>query len=336
MDNLNWFEAITGFAESSYELTQQRLRVVNGHLQSDARLTSFRVGVLETPSLGELRARTEGLPDTGQTHVTIVQGDARRLHADPRHAGAMFQVASQFNLLEMVGPAVSPEDGVSRYETDRTQGPACAIAAGAATIFRNYLVALPDGKPGQTKNRQIDCLHDLGEEFGNENGRFWKMKNGYALFTPEGLRDVDDKLAAASEKKLDGLRSLLRIGLHWDVGLTDAEPGPTVSQAFCSALPVSYNRVADKDLWRRFASLVLEGAYEGTLRAARLNAARGASTSLFLTRLGGGAFGNHTTWIDGAMQRALELSRGWGLEVRIVSYGQPDDGLIQLVRRFGK
>jgi len=30
--------------------------------------------------------------------------------------------------------------GVTRYQHDHTQGPACAIACGAATIYRNYFV----------------------------------------------------------------------------------------------------------------------------------------------------------------------------------------------------
>jgi hypothetical protein len=62
------------------------------------------------------------------------------MHQSPKNAGALFQVASQFNLLEMVLPRVTPEHGVTRYAHDHTQGPACAIAAGAATIYRNYFV----------------------------------------------------------------------------------------------------------------------------------------------------------------------------------------------------
>ncbi|MCK5683507.1 hypothetical protein KAJ27_05280 [bacterium] len=54
----------------------------------------------------------------------------------------MFQVASQFNLLEMVSPGVTPEEGVGRYEHDHTQGPACAIACGVGTIYRNYFEAI--------------------------------------------------------------------------------------------------------------------------------------------------------------------------------------------------
>ncbi len=331
---MNWFEVITGFPEHSYAQTQRRLRVVAGALTSDASQRTFAVGSLETPSLGELRTLTAQLTQSGPSRVGIVQGDVRRLHADPGNAGALFQVASQFNLLEMVHPDVSPEDGVARYELDRTQGPACAIAAGAGTIYRNYLVRFPDGTMGQTRDRQIDCLQDLGHRLGNDDRRLWRMQNGYALFTRGGLASVDQQLAAISDDAIDALRCLLRIGLHWGVGLTDVDPGPTVSQAFCSALPVSYNRIAAANLWDRFARLILEAAYEGTLRAGRLQAARGGSNRVFLTRVGGGAFGNETGWIDGAIRRALELAGGWGLDVRLVSYGPPDEDLRRLGRVF--
>jgi hypothetical protein len=52
-----------------------------------------------------------------------VIADARDLHADPAAAGATFQVASQFNMLEMTSPKIIPEAGVARYELDPTQGP---------------------------------------------------------------------------------------------------------------------------------------------------------------------------------------------------------------------
>jgi hypothetical protein len=45
-------------------------------------------------------------------------------------------------MLEMVGPDVTPEHGVTGYAHDRTRGPACAMAAGAATIYRNQTVRL--------------------------------------------------------------------------------------------------------------------------------------------------------------------------------------------------
>jgi hypothetical protein len=44
---------------------------------------------------------------------------------------------------------------------------------------------------------------------------------------------------------------------------------------------------------------------------------------LFLTLLGGGAFGNEPGWIVGAIQRALTLYKDVELDVAIVSYGRP-------------
>ena len=49
------------------------------------------------------------------------------------------------------------EQGMTRYAGDPTQGPACAIAAGAATIYRNYFAPVGN-KFGQTKDRQLDGL----------------------------------------------------------------------------------------------------------------------------------------------------------------------------------
>ena len=100
-----------------------------------------------------------------------------------------------------------------------------------------------------------------------------------------------------------------------------------VSQAFCSALPVAYNRSVPRPHWEPFASLVLQAAYEATMSAAVLNAQRGASNIVLLTQLGGGAFGNQDAWIFAAMGRALEMMSGFELEVKIVSYGTPSQAI---------
>jgi hypothetical protein len=252
----------------------------------------------------------------------------------PECRHALFQVASQFNLLEMVSPSVSPEQGVTRYAFDRTQGPACAIAAGAATIFRNYLIPL-EGGPGQRADRQIDCLRYLGDALQGDGDPPWLMQNGYALCTERGLVAVDARLQAASKVELDRLRALLRVGLHWDVRVTDSpDPGQIVSQVFCSALPVAYSRV-DRSKWRRFALLVLEAAYEATILAALLNVARGRSNRVLLTRLGGGAFGNDADLIDTAMLRALRLAANRALHVSVVCFGEVPADVRQLIASAG-
>jgi hypothetical protein len=221
---------------------------------------------------------------------------------------------------------VTPEDGVTRYENDRTQGPACARAAGAGTIYRNYFAPVGD-HIGQTREHQIDTLADLRSALPGGDGI--TMENGYAMANGNTLLAIRAGLKAASAAELDALRVRLRIGLHWDVEVTaaGAPPGQCVSQAYGSALPISYNRESDPRLWQAFARLVLEASYEATLLAAVINAARpGGSQSVYLTLLGGGVFGNERNWILDSIRRALDSVSGQALDVCLVSYGNvPDD-----------
>ena len=68
--------------------------------------------------------------------------------------------------------------------------------------------------------------------------------------------------------------------------------------------------------------------------AAALNAWRGASNVVLLTSLGGGAFGNDESWIHGAIRRALQMMPGLDLDVRLISYGEPSDALLQIAKDF--
>jgi hypothetical protein len=161
------------------------------------------------------------------------------------------------------------------------------------------------------------------------------MRNGYALCNETGLDAITHYLRTLPPGQIDLLRSKLRIGIHRDVEVTEAA-GPDrlrVSQAFCSALPVAYTRVSPFH-WEWFASLVLEAAYEATLWAGVLNAQRGASNVVFLTLLGGGAFGNHSGWIYAAIMRALKLMADMDLDVKLVCYGRPSTELLSVAEKF--
>lgn len=328
-----------GFRERTYADTRSQMHVEGTDLVSRVNGRRFAIGELELVSLGELRARAQasgGLP--GRLRVGIVQGDVRKMHQSSNNRGALFQVASQFNLLEMVAPDVTPEHGVAGYAHDRTQGPACAIAAGAATIYRNYFATVGDAQ-GQTATRQLDGLADIGavlsEALGRPVDQLWDMRNGYALCTQPGLDAIASYLGSPDSAQAARLADRLRIGLHWDVEVTDVPkgPGPRVSQAFCSALPVAYSRVSSMH-WRVFATVILRAAYEATVWAGLCNALRGGSNTLLLTRLGGGAFGNDEDWIQEAMRAAMLAVWDQDLNIRLVSYGPPSTALTRLVREF--
>lgn len=316
----SWFGRLVGFEESvGPDEVRRRLRVEDGALASDYTPRRPLIGNTEVPSLAELRRRAAGGGAARTSTVRSVRGEARALHADPAFAGALFQVASQFNLLEMPSPGVTPDEGVTGYEHDHTQGPACALAVGAATIYRNYLLPVA-GQPGQTRDRQVDTIADLGAALAEATGlpvaRLWDWRNGYVLCTAEGLAAISSHLATLGEAGLDRLRSLLRIGVVTSAETTDPGAGHLVSQAYCSALPVAYSAHPRHPGWPPLARLVLEATYEATLLAARANP---DSDTVLLTRVGGGVFGNEPAWIEAAIERALRLVPG--LDVVLVRRG---------------
>jgi len=317
---MSWFENLTGCVDESPESVREHLFIDGQRLHSRLNQKSWLCGELETPTLAQLRQRVSHIKhDLAPISVRNVVGNVQHLHLNRANENALFQVASQFNLLEMTSPRVTPECGVGIYEHDFTQGPACAIAAGAGTIYRNYFVDI-NGRIGQTADNQIDCLSGIAKLLDNSKQRLWKIVNGYALPSAEGLEEINRKLESMDEAALDAVRQALQIGLHWDTQVTLGDASHTVSQAYCSAMPVAYTPHT-KELWAPLAKIVLEAAYEATICAAILNVDRNRNNRLFLTRLGGGAFGNSPDWITDAISRSLELYSDSGLDVAIVSYG---------------
>lgn len=319
---MTWFHDLTGFDETETTV-REYLGVEGTAMVSSVNGRRMEVGVLTAPSLGELRAEIVAEVETGaaQLKVTEVVADVQALHRDPANAGALFQVASQFNLLEMTSPSVTPEAGVSVYEYDHTQGPACAIACGAGTIFRNWFVDVEgDGRLGQTMDRQLDMLGDVGTSLGNTDGRLWTMQNGYAMATGDGLAD------------LPAVHDDLRVGLLSATEVTLAGPGGhLVNQVYCSALPVAYTSAATAEQLEPLARMILNSAYAATMHAARAQLQRGGSPLVHLTLLGGGVFGNEIGWIRDAMQSAFDEHRDVALDVRIVSYGRSNPALAPLL-----
>jgi hypothetical protein len=121
----DWFEDLVGFKEETYEGTRSKLDVQDGRLRSSVNKRSWSIGELQTPTVGDLRERARAVTDRvrGPLKVSCVVADVGHLHRDAANQDALFQVASQFNLLEMTGPEVTPEDGVTRYVYDAPRAP---------------------------------------------------------------------------------------------------------------------------------------------------------------------------------------------------------------------
>uniref|UniRef100_A0A7S2WMU9 Macro domain-containing protein n=1 Tax=Rhizochromulina marina TaxID=1034831 RepID=A0A7S2WMU9_9STRA len=356
----DWFENLFGFPEKKgYDHVQGQLSVKGKTLRSAANGRSFSIGTFETPSLGELRKRAVPRLEeaVGTLKLKLVSGDVSLFHGEEDNRFATFQAASQFNCLEFVSPVNTPEQGITKYTEDKTQGPACAIACAPATLYRNYFLPFPTvatsssassstsskGPVGQRNARQLNNAAEMLELLldGDESDEMF-VEGGYLLATDEVLEAVNRRLP---DVDLEELKEAVRVGLHRDVQVTSTNWGKTpvdeeeqlVTQIFCSACPVSYsgNPVY---LWETLATIVLEAAYEATLLSALENRLRhgGAAGSrrVYLTALGAGAFGNLMSWVVNALRRALDVVQGTDLEVYIVAYGKPDKRLLKLVKDF--
>lgn len=326
----SWFEKIFGFREELETESKGAFERVQAAFDYDPDARTLRsrhngavfaTGTFSTPSVGELRKAAqdalygEGIGSVSVDHVAV--GDILEEHA--RHPHALFQAASQLNCLEMASRSVTPEDGITGYQFDFTQGPACAMACAAGTLFRNYFVnvgalSIPrssDGLLGQRADRQVNTLDGVEAAVRTKERGLWSVRNGYLCPAPSKVDQLSEVIGAGSHR--DDLLALLKIGLHADVGVTFArgaslyEPPArpvTVSQAYCSAMPIGYKDGAGV---HPLARLLLDGVYEATLWAAVLNAARTGCPDVFLTFVGGGVWGNDIAWIADAIGRAIAL-----------------------------
>jgi len=291
---------------------------------------AFDTGVFEVKSLAELRReglaawQASGLPPGRLTLDHVAIGDVFEMHSDVHNHGATFQVASQFNCLEFPDAHITPEMGVSSYDSDPTQGPACSLAAAAGTVVRNYF-AVTNGKEGQTANNQLNNLDDLEAALGP----LWSVRNGYTHSSSKALARLP---AAIAKVGRDALLPLIKVGVHQDVGVTFSDrytPLPDdcdqkVTQVFCSAISCGYSGQSNRE-WAPLATMVLDACYEATLWAALMNRVRNQDKpgcrTVWLTAVGGGVFGNDPRWISSAIDRArLALPQNCDLEVHVGRY----------------
>ena len=129
----------------------------------------------------------------------------------------------------------------------------------------------------------------------------------------------------------DALAERLRVGVQWRTEVTLSGSGHAVTQVYCSAVPIAYSPHS-ATAWEPVARLVLDATYDMCLTAARINADRSGNRTVFLTLVGGGVFGNPTSWIVEAIDGALQRHADAGLDVALVSYGGSNPALAQLLR----
>lgn len=321
-----WFEREFGFMESEFSYSGVRNQFTWSSdkltLQSKANNREFFVGKFETPTIIQLYekylelSKNSAPKERSIKTPKIIFASVEDLIKSEENKGAIFQVASQFNCLEMVSPEYTPEDGVTIYEDDGTQGPACALSCPSATVYRNYFANF-DEKTNAIK--QINLLEDIETSLNNGKHKYWSVVNGYCF---AGANFAQLKKHLENERNSSRILANLKIGIHRETEVT--QKSHRICQVFCSALPISYNRQRREEDWESFAKLILEGYYKGCLLVGAIDALekKQRKKKVFLTLLGGGAFGNPAKWIDEAIEKSLDVVDSELIDVYLVKYGQ--------------
>jgi hypothetical protein len=303
----NWFEKLFGITEEigsvyKWQLTKDKFKL-EGNLLTAPNGEIFNAGYFNEFSLEELYIQVksfEGSTSKIKVEHYVTMGVLEEHHKNP---GATFQAASQLNYLEFVNFTVRPEEGITGYEGDPTQGPNCALACAAGTVVRNYFKNSPDN--------QLNMLSRVELIIGNTARNYFKVENGYisSLLSKEKLEELN-KNELDTESKRDFIRNNILIGIHQNVGVCFKDrnfiPIPAseqviVNQVYSSALSLGHYARPISDEWEPLGKLLLEADYEGTLLAAIIS----GSETVILTMVGGQAFGNPDEWIIDAINRAI-------------------------------
>lgn len=338
MSRKTWFESLFGFNESTCSLISRKFAVETDEdcfvtLTSNENGQSFRSGRFSTPSLESLREQGRDILAQRQpcelTLDNIATNDVRELHAEKANRTSVFQAASQFNCLEFPGSGTTPEEGITAYSSDYTQGPSCSVACAPGTLFRNYFAPVR-GQIGQSRHNQINNMEDVEVALGNTDNKYFRVRNGYTSSDDERLEAFVQEWSTRGEE-LTCAFDKLKIGVHEDTQVVYknakfarvSSQEQVVTQCFCSAISCGYSHGA-LDKWEMIAANVLKASYKATLWATVLNAERHgwttASRTVFLTMVGGGVFGNLPAWINQAIASACHELRQSGLIVHVVHF----------------
>lgn len=347
-----WFEFLFKIEESdlkrdnisTVESDKKRMQLtING---VDA--GPFEIGHFTTPNIQALQIANKEHQNSETTETRVVHLATSSIlseHSKEENMHATFQAASQYNALEFDNDSVTPEYGIARYAGDNTQGPDCALACAAGTLYRNYARIMPNDQKGQSADNQINYLDDLVEILRTNSGGVLTVPNGYTKATDKDLQSINEYLINLDETQRDDLIKVIKIGVQEDVGVTfssrepwtqtnHADP-PYVTQVYAAAPAIGYATTYEQrnnNSWDLLSKLLLDSQYEGTIRAAYENKLRHypkflQANKVHLTFLGGGVFGNKIEYIMAAIARAVKIAEteNMGLEIVIDHYGEIDD-----------
>lgn len=301
----------------------------------------YKAGTLALPTLASLRARTTEGSGGSSGRLSVLCGvndlskvDVGHLQAQPENRNAVFQVASNFNgleLMNMYDDRAMTE--VGHYIHDRTQGPFASISAAPGLLMRHYYPFCHPDLPVSRWRQQYD-----GPQIELLGKTPLKVVNGYISLQAEDL----EKPFSEGDIKVCNHRDIQVTfgGVRGSEHAVVEDPNQTVDQVFTATADLmGTNRhlfAQSPDEMESLVKKLLLAAYEGTLRSA-LDAGR---ARVYLTLIGGGVFANPAGWIVDTILSQVPLIVDSGLTVVVNTYrGIADraifDKLVDGARRTG-
>jgi hypothetical protein len=251
------------------------------------------------------------------------------LQTSGKNKHPVVMVASNFNAVVDIGASMLE---VTHYPNDPTQEQRATMAGLPGILLRYFYGCYSATEPDPKKWRQLpdSNFFDSGtlknieqsQQIHLLTGPGIQVKDGYVKFVPtKALADAFDAETIANQ-----------IGYHRDIQVllsgTDKsgaygilkDPTKLVDHVMVAALPLSemFGAYHNDPSLQRITQKVLNNAYEGTIRAAILHGRK----RIFLTWLGGGAFGNPKDMIAKAIAQDVikQLVADYGLEVFLVDW----------------
>lgn len=319
---------------------------------------TFSCGHYEQKTIKEIAnaVAKKALPGGGTFNVHLGKHlDVAAYQADPNNAGAVFQVASNFNGLETTAYDKNIEtETLTDYTSDYTQGPFASISAAPGLIYRRFFLfhgqgsnnvsewgQLNDPNSDKAKNRKVNLLENIQDIFVSPAGypcfddtittREWQgtrmggyevdvqkpsFKVGSKEYQCKGIHRTPtakdfDTIQMAYHANIPVLFGKTAGGTHQILNFNNPH---TVDQIFAAAVDLAQgtNEKSDKNI--AWAKTILRADYQGALQAAFLKGKK----RVFLTLMGGGAFGNDFQHIFDAMYAQKDFIIKSGLEVILI------------------
>lgn len=340
-----FFEDLIGVPEVEFRTSNELVKKAWAAPQTVTNLSTGRhwqCGRLTLPELRSLREQKIGRRGnkSGFLNVLCAANDLRQvdighLQSSPENNNALFQVASNFNGLELMNKF---DDHamleVGNYIFDKTQGPFASISAAPGLMLRHYFPFYdPETTPMEWRQkyegRQIEMLGDT----------HLRTTNGYLEL------EIDSVLGALDD-------GLIRVLHHRDVQVAfgavqgseheflqrDDQVIDQVFTASADLAPFENRKILEKypSELETMVKKLLTASYEGALRSAL----RAGRERVFLTLIGGGVFRNPASWLADVLEQQIPLIMESGLTVLLNTYrGISDrtafDRVIQLARSTG-